>query len=664
MNIEDYIRQNFNANKVEPITQNGQVVGYYAQNSRTKNEIYIPVSAVNNQNVGMVSYIPGSGGSNPDANVLRDQIRNYPPNYIISISSGCGDDNNCIQTGLQMAQGLNSNVGRNVTVCFSASGFIGVKRNEELLASNPNIKTAIISCEPYGSFNPQNGYNLANSQTPIIFAAPDSGFHIGMLDLIKDYKNNGLNAFLMETDYSSNAHVQTNRDILSSGILAYLLGEADDFDRTKGGGQGWDLLKYDPETGQIVYATYDETRGAIVISAIDINKLSSFEPHTITTESSQVNSKYGLLKDVGKIGDANLTTFSSEYKLVYDNVNDIRTNIGSSSFVGQLSNQVFRSYEGIPGCIGYNVDTYFDAVGSLLNTLGLETESIMSYAESIVQLDKELAEGHKGELVLKDNSDKVIPLGIEKPVDKPKEENSDNNNNNNNANNANNNNNNANGNNNNNGYSGYNGGHNSSGGHSSSGNSGANALAGGAMAGILGHDQAEELPDDQDLNLEEVGPCYDENIKPDEIYDFEGYEGFIYTDKDDKSKVTGIKYRYTYENEEEANAKLEEIKAQYKDNDAIKEVIVKDNHIDVIFKNESFENKNKEAVVAEYFKDGVLREEQNQTPNEPDSATIEEGIGTTDEQINQSPIEQSNDAPTDGQNDSTNQPAEEVTDNG
>ena len=129
MNIEEYIRKNFNANKVQPITQNGQVVGYYAQNSSTRNEIYIPANIVNNQNVGMVSYIPGSGGSGNDARVLRETIQNNPPNYIISIAAECGDRNNCIQTGLQMAQGLNANVNRNATVCFSASGFVGLNRN-------------------------------------------------------------------------------------------------------------------------------------------------------------------------------------------------------------------------------------------------------------------------------------------------------------------------------------------------------------------------------------------------------------------------------------------------------------------------------------------------------------------------------------------------------
>ena len=248
MNIDEYIRQNFNCNNVDAITDSsGQVVGYYARNRGNANEIYIPVGAVNNPSLGMVSYIPGSGGSSNDARVLREQIRNNPPDYIISISAGCGDNNNCIQTGLQMAQGLGSNVDRNVTVCFSASGFIGLKRNEELLQSNPNIKTAVISCEPYGEGNFRltngNGTNLANSETPIIFAAPDSGFHINMLDLIKDYRNNGLNAFLLETDYGDDAHIATNRDILSSGILDYILGNADNFDTSKGGPNGWEFLK-------------------------------------------------------------------------------------------------------------------------------------------------------------------------------------------------------------------------------------------------------------------------------------------------------------------------------------------------------------------------------------------------------------------------------------
>lgn len=635
MNIEDYIRQNFNANKVEPITQNGQVIGYYAQNKSTKNEIYIPVSAVNNSSVGMVSYIPGSGGSNPDANVLRDRIFNNPPNYIVSISSGSGDKNNCIQSGLQMAQGVNANVDRNVTVCFSASGFIGVKRNEELLASNPNIKTAVISCEPYGegNFNASSAVNLANSQTPIIFAAPDSGFHINMLDLIKNFKSNGLNAYLLETDYSSDPHVKTNRDILSSGILDYILGDASDFDKSKGGGNGWDFIKYDPATGQIIFAAYDEIQGSLAVSIADLEKLFSYDSHTIGKESSQVNDKYSLLKNVGKIGNPELTTFSSKYKVVYDNVNDIRTNIGSNSFVGNLSNQTYRSYEGIPGCIGYYLDTYYDAVGSLLNTLGLETESIMSYAESIVQLDKELAEGHQGELKVKDNSDKVIPLGIEKPTDKQTSDtNTDTNTNN--TNNSNNVGNNYNGNNsNNNSRSNRSGssGRNSTGGHSNGNSISGNLLGGSGLLGaLLGRDVIEELEEDPDLTLEEVGagPCYDETIEPNEIYEFEDYEGYIYLDENDDTKVTGIKYRYTVDDETKIDTKLEEIKELYKDKEYVKEVVVKDNHIDVIFNDESFKDKEKSSIITEYFENGTLKTVQpetedgsNQVPEETEEGT-------------------------------------------
>ena len=154
MDVQQYLLQNYpNVASVEPVTSNGQVVGYYAKGQSAADSIYVPISAVNNPSVKMVSYMPGSGGSTPDAAVLRQKIQNNPPNYIVSIAAECSDHNNCIQTGYNVAQGLNANVDQNVTMCFSASGFLGLRNTSKFLAEHPNVKTTVISCEPYGESN-------------------------------------------------------------------------------------------------------------------------------------------------------------------------------------------------------------------------------------------------------------------------------------------------------------------------------------------------------------------------------------------------------------------------------------------------------------------------------------------------------------------------------
>ena len=122
MDIGQYLRQNYpHVQSVEPVTVNGEVKGYYAKGDYAWDQIYIPVSALNSSNVGMVSYLPGSGGSGNDAAQLRNRIQSNPPDYIITIAAECSDHHNAIQTGYDMAKGLGINVTNNVTVCHTST---------------------------------------------------------------------------------------------------------------------------------------------------------------------------------------------------------------------------------------------------------------------------------------------------------------------------------------------------------------------------------------------------------------------------------------------------------------------------------------------------------------------------------------------------------------
>ena len=86
MDIEQYLRENFpDVSSVEAVTVDGVVKGYYANGVNGSDQLYIPVSALDSSSVGMVSYIPGAGGSGNDAAALRDRIQNDPPDYIVRL---------------------------------------------------------------------------------------------------------------------------------------------------------------------------------------------------------------------------------------------------------------------------------------------------------------------------------------------------------------------------------------------------------------------------------------------------------------------------------------------------------------------------------------------------------------------------------------------------
>ena len=123
------------------------------------------------------------------------------------------------------------------------------------------------------------------------------------------------------------------------------------------------------------------------------------------------------------------------------------------------------------------------------------------------------------------------------------------------------------------------------------------------------NNQQEEKPvEETKEEIDRTGPCYDEEVEPDYLYGFDDHKGYIYMED---GKVTGIKYRYDYDTEEECKEKLEEIAEKYKDDKNIKDIYQKDNYIDIVFDEKSFEEKTIEEIIEEYFEGGIVRYGKN-----------------------------------------------------
>ena len=257
---------------------------------------------------------------------------------------------------------------------------------------------------------------LRENQTPIIFFAPDSGFYISMMDTIKNYKNNGMNAYLMETDYTANAHIMTNRDVLTNGMLEYLLGYSDSFDQTRAG--GYEIFCYNSETGQFENASMSDMVNSNVhkISIPNLNQVNLVDDFQIVSCNSPVCEKYASLKNLSNvsISAGSSRTISSSFSYVANNMNHIRTQIKKSSFLSTIPNIGTRSSSGIPGCIAEYLNTYFDFVGNVVNSISMETESIISYAQAVEDLDNDLANGIKsGDIFYHNDTSNSIGIGLE-----------------------------------------------------------------------------------------------------------------------------------------------------------------------------------------------------------------------------------------------------------
>ena len=441
MDIGQYLQQNYpHVESVEPVTVNGEVKGYYAKGGYAWDQIYIPVNALNSSNVGMVSYLPGAGGSGNDAAQLRNRIKNNPPDYIITIAAECSDHHNAIQTGYNIAKGLGINVTNNVTVCFSASGIKGFSQTESFLEQHPEVKSTVIACEPYGgeyfysTRGNQSLEGMKQSGTDIIFVTP-KGFHLNAQEGIKYYESQGLDAYWLQTNYkgsSGSVHIATNRDVLMSGMLDYILGYSEGFNQEPGGDKytpGWKFIGYDPETGQYIEADYAALAqsGVAMIKLPNLDQLKTVDSFNITTKASPVQKKYASLKTLGstEIKSKDGSPIASEYSYVSETMNQLKNQIKQSSFLSGFNNLGFRSSSGIMGTIMGYLNTYFDIVGSLMNSLSLEADAVISYGQAMVDMDYDLAHGASqvGTIEESDISSKMIkPGGLEAFEEKPPED--------------------------------------------------------------------------------------------------------------------------------------------------------------------------------------------------------------------------------------------------
>ena len=546
MNVGEYLRDNFpgGVKSYQEITSNGEVKGYYVRGNNG-DEMYLPANV--SGNVGMLSYIPGSGGSGNDAAKIRDRIQNNPPEYPITIAASCSDHQNCIEVGYSLAQGANMNVTNNVTVCFSASGYLGINKTESFEDNHPDVTSTVISCEPYNtkaySYSDENNRNgLINSNSQVIFVAPKSGFHLNMQEEIRKMTDSGINAYFLGTSYKNapgSVHVMTNADVLTSGMVDYLLGYSDSFNSEPGNGKytpNYQLVQYNKMTGEYEAMDYDDLASTIkAIRIPNIEALKQVDPFNITTKISPVHNKYSSLGNITR-KSLSQTTMQTNYNYACDEMNNIRDLIKSSSFVNSFSNQTFRSGDGIPGCIGAYLNAYYDIVGSLLNSLSLEADSVTSYTDAVVQFDADIANSITGGQIIQNSElEGYIPIGLEE--EKKEEEKTP------------------------------------------------------PASGTTNH-PTYTTP---------VDPVTTKD--PEYIYDFDGYQALVYMDGKNVEKIS---YRYDYSTEVEAAKHVEEIKEKYKETEYIKEIVQTGQYVEAVFKEEAYKDKTVAEIVEEYFKGGKL----------------------------------------------------------
>ena len=392
MSLQNWLESG-NFKKVQQLS-NG---GYYCKDTKG-NEFYFPPNC--SGNMSMVSFLPGDGGSSNDARAWRRIIEgNNPPDYIVAISYTAYHDNaNNLLTDTYNALSRNGiKVTDVVQMSFSASGYSCYDSLNRLLTEHPDVNATMVVNNTTNDSSkvehPENYRAIIDAGVPIIYVDPKGNQH--RMRMLKEGEENGYNMYWLQSN--SGDHMAYNDDIIINRFADFILGYADEFGNSKymGGKVTYNLVKLDPETGKYVSADYADLVTSYLGKARipDLNKILEVDAFDIKSSKVQ-NDDMGTL---AYLKDLQLTsstgTVSSDLYYVQTSMNEIRSMVKGSSYLTNLSQQGFRSSDGIPGCIGLYVNAYFEVVNALLTTLALESESVLSYAQAMVDMDNDQAAG-------------------------------------------------------------------------------------------------------------------------------------------------------------------------------------------------------------------------------------------------------------------------------
>ncbi len=139
---------------------------------------------------------------------------------------------------------------------------------------------------------------------------------------------------------------------------------------------------------------------------------------TITKKESAAKQKYYGLQYLDKLSLHSTKPISSEYSYVESFVSQLRDQIKSTNFLENYSYFNFRSADGILSIIGEYIEKYYQIVGELMEDLASESESVLSYAQAMIDMDNDLS-GQVGTINEGEPALSMSPPATQAPVTTP-----------------------------------------------------------------------------------------------------------------------------------------------------------------------------------------------------------------------------------------------------
>ncbi len=384
--------------------------GMYHAVASNGDEFYINP---NDPNVNLHVYLPGlGGGKHRVTNSFRNIMESSTvPSYSIVLANQYEDKKNVLNKAYNTIIGSGYSLNALEVSGNSASGGTAISRASSFLINHPEYadRTAIILNDAYNmerSYTKEQRKVLYDNQIPIIFVTPSRKYSVYGSNRVRKwttpFTSSGFNVICFDSE--DTGHNELSEYSFINRIPEYVFGltnEVGNDGRVRAA--NYVAYKYNKETKQYERVELSSAQLKTIYKAENIEVFNpslytSSDRFSIVNEDLDAYHNFSDLKSIQDVSInipsslANAETIKSDTEFITSSMNAIRSQIKASGFLNNVNLPKFRSYSGIPGCIGEYIDKYYDYIGDLMDLLVEETTAVTSLGQVMADMDSDIAE--------------------------------------------------------------------------------------------------------------------------------------------------------------------------------------------------------------------------------------------------------------------------------
>ena len=335
-------------------------------------------------------------------------------NYWVLVSHGKRSFN----TVSNIIQNENVHVSTAEVMLFSASGnseggIGGLNETAKFIRKNEGYVDSFAILAADGSYlsdyvSDEAIQTLVGTKTPVVVVASAGGSGTNQYKHAIELGKKGVTSYLFEAEKA--VHTDGPRRAIRNKIPEIFMGLSDELGSYR---TGYRVRVFNSETDQLESITVSEIFKRVTTNNINVNdivpinvsdlfKVDNFNITETPLEASYLFSNLKNIDTTAKINFRGLS-FLGNVRLYSDSayvsivMTRLKKQIKSSGFLNTKT-QKFRSSSGIPGCISNYINAYYNIMGQLMSSLNLQIDSVMSVAQAIVDMNKDLTEKAKSDI--------------------------------------------------------------------------------------------------------------------------------------------------------------------------------------------------------------------------------------------------------------------------